>query len=79
MMQLHPDSKMLAELVFERMPVEGFHDASKILISAAGDNNVHGYDGLLKYSPGIREAWASIDILFIILFSIILEVQKKSF
>lgn len=45
MMQLHPQANVLAERVFERMPLEGFVDAKNVLLPENG----HGYDGLLSF------------------------------
>ena len=45
MMQLHPQANVLAERVFERMPLEGFVDAKNVLLPKNG----HGYDGLLSF------------------------------
>jgi hypothetical protein len=45
MMQLHPSGHVLAERVFERMPLEGFVDMKKILLP---ENEV-GYDSLLSF------------------------------
>ena len=43
MMQLHPQANVLAECVFQRMPLEGFLDAKKVLLPDSG----RGYDSLL--------------------------------
>ena len=48
MMQLDPKTNVLAERVFERMPLEGFMDLPE---------NGLGYDGLL--SSGNCQDWAS--------------------
>ena len=53
MMQLHPKGNVLAERVFERMPLEGFMDMKKVLLPENG----LGYDGLLSF--GDCEDWAS--------------------
>ena len=53
MMQLHPQGNVLAERVFERMPIEGFVDMKKILLP----ENEDGYDGLLSF--GLCEGSAS--------------------
>lgn len=53
MMQLHPKGNVLAERVFERMPLEGFMDMKKVLLPENG----LGYDGLLSF--GYCEDWAS--------------------
>ena len=47
MMQLHPQKgrNILAERVFERMPLEGFVDMKKVLLP---ENKV-GYDSLLSF------------------------------
>jgi hypothetical protein len=45
MMQLHPSGHVLAQRVFERMPLEGFVDMKKVLLPEDG----HGYDGLLSF------------------------------
>ena len=45
MMQLHTKSHVLAERVFERMPLEGFLDMKKVLLP----ENRLGYDGLLSF------------------------------
>jgi hypothetical protein len=47
MMQLHPQDgrNILAECVFERMPLEGFVDMKKVLLPENG----LGYDGLLSF------------------------------
>ena len=60
MMQLHPQGNILAERVFERMPIEGFVDMKKDLLP----ENEAGYDSLLSF--GSCEDWASksSDFLF---------------
>jgi len=45
MMQLHPSGHVLAQRVFERMPLEGFVDMKKVLLPEDG----HGYDGLISF------------------------------
>merc|ERR1712037_1027781 len=45
MMQLHPQGNILAERVFERMPIEGFVDMKKVLLPENGA----GYDSLLSF------------------------------
>ena len=57
MMQLHPKGNVLAERVFERMPIEGFVDMKKVLLP----ENQDGYDGLLSF--GLCEGSAS-NLLF---------------
>ena len=44
MMQLHPHANVLAQRVFERMPLEGFVDAKNVLLPRKGP----GYDSLLS-------------------------------
>ena len=55
MMQLHPQDgrNILAERVFERMPLEGLVDMKKVLLPENG----LGYDGLLSFDE--CEDWAS--------------------
>ena len=53
MMQLHPQGNVLAERIFERMPLEGFVDMKKVLLP---ENEV-GFDGLLSF--GLCEGLAS--------------------
>jgi len=45
MMQLHPQANVLAECVFERMPLEGFADAKKVLLPDSGGR----YDSMLSH------------------------------
>ena len=53
MMQLHPQGNVLAERIFERMPIEGFVDMKKVLLPENGA----GYDSLLSF--GSCQDWAS--------------------
>jgi len=58
MMQLHPHRNVLAERVFERMPLEGFVDAKNVLFPKIGQ----GYDSLLSF--GECKDWASKNTIF---------------
>ena len=62
MMQLHPQGNVLADLVFERMPIEAFVDMKKIL----QPENGAGYDSLLSFAS--CQDWASKSFLFFFYF-----------
>ena len=46
MITLHPKNRLIANLVFERMPMEGFKDAKNVL--ASSDETKNDFDGLLS-------------------------------
>ena len=62
MMQLHPQGNVLAERVFERMPIEAFVDMKKVL----QPENGAGYDSLLSFAS--CQDWASKSLHFCYFF-----------
>ena len=48
MITLHPKNRLIANLVFERMPMQGFRDAKNVL--ASSDETKNDFDGLLSFN-----------------------------